>query len=764
MYRMSFRDFVPDTWEDRAYVKHGGLRPAWAVINDRTYGGKVERQKAILDWQNRALEQLLQWREPLIRVWRTNRLIYIGQHYISQDIFEQLPYNQRVKYSKNNAKIVVNYIQYMTDQHVSDMSSYEPNITCSPMQDEEIDRVAARGNKDVIDYYFYEKKVKLRFQKFHRAYKVEGETFWFITWDEELGDYNPAYKKLREIRLQKEEDKTSNWALPVIDPETGAAVTGDDGEQLYIDRPLRVGDVRMRQMLAEKVVYPYPRSSDFDDVPFCWTLDWIPVDEAKARWPQVAEELKGDTMYSRYFPETGRSLHEEVCIRTLYHKPDARLENGYYSISTETALCEEGRYPYDHPYLPCIRGTDIEAPGEIHGISFIQNLASLQHALNNSTSMVLQNQSLFAWPKYAAPRGAKVRFRELDDDRGIYEYSGPKPPELITQNSTPQDTWKWGEMLRDHMRTLSGIYATSEGRAPDGITANVALRMIDEQERKFRKPMIDKHSESVQRMAEIILSVLGTYRDPSDGMLIKVVGKNNERFLRYFDVMNLTRPTEVKLMRSSGLPDSPAAKTQTVLDLSQQFSSLFSPDEVLEMLDIQRPEKLVESGTVARQAAESEVEDLLQGQPVTPPTEYYDILPRYRVYVKAMQGRAFEVVEENIKQRYISHVMTAEYLIARKMKLNPAFSQSVLQQFPNFPMFFPIQPTPMAPLMGPPPPVPMQMLPGGAPPLGGIPPEAAGPGAAMPPEAMPPGAQQNIEAPPPPPAQDIPPQPGGNLP
>ena len=163
----------------------------------------------------------------------------------------------------------------------------------------------------------------------------------------------------------------------------------------------------------------------------------------------------------------------------------------------------------------------------------------------------------------------------------------------------------------------------------------------------------------------------------------------------------------------------------------------------------------MESGTVSRQAAESEVEDILQGiETVRPPAPYHDILPRYRVYEKAMQSRAFDEAPPPIKQRLISQVVTAEYLIFRKIKMSPAFAQKVMEQHPNFPMFMPGE-APMSPpvmlAQGMPPMLPMPGAPG-APPLGGLPPEAAGPDMPLPPEQpminpAPPVAEQTIPGP-----------------
>lgn len=742
-YFQSFRDLAAYTDGEIGAHQKASFRPAWAVINDRSYGGPEEKTKAIQKWKNEVIAQLLEWREPITRVQRMNSLLYMGRHYLWQEPWVNLPFQRNRRYDKNYAKIVLNYIGQAVDLHVSSMVAYEPNLTVIPSNDEESDRVAARNNKQLLDYYNYEFKLKTQFQHFHRRKKIHGETFAFMLWDEDAGDYHPKYRELRQMRQDMGEDPDA--PIPLMDPESNTQITGDNGEPLFITQQVKTGDLKLCYEFSERVLYPTPESCLWCDVPWLIRLDWKPVDEVKARWPKMAAEIKSDGMYRRYMGPR-RSLENKVCVRTLYYPPDKFMDKGYYCVSTESSFLEGGDYPFNHNLLPCIRGTDIDLDYELTGMSFIQWLASLNYALNDSTSMILQNQSLFAYPKYQVPRGAKIRHTDLGDDRGIYEYSGPKGAELMTPNSTAQDTWRWRDALRNEFQTLSGIFPQSRGEPPKGITANVALRMLDEEERKSMKPAIDKHGENVERLGTLMLATLATYRDPTDGMLIKILGKNNERYLKYFDVSNLTKKWEVKLIRSSGLPDSPAARTQTVLDLADRFQGMWTFDEVLEYLDIARPEKLIESATVSRQAAESEVEDLLSGLSVPPPQPFHDILPRYRVYEKAVQSRAFTEAEPTIQQRMLNHIIAAEYLIQLKVKLNPAFAQKVLMEHPNFPMYFPQLRPPANPMMLA---EPMMMGGPGAPPLGGIPPEAAG----MP---MPPAAEAvapNL----PPPVEGVPP-------
>lgn len=689
---LSFRDVQAYNDGDFAagWRVSASWRPFWAVINDNELTGDAKDDQ-VLKWLNDTISQLLIWREPVTRVQRMNTMLYRGKHYFAHDEFYSLPYNRNRRYDKNQAKIVLNYIGQAVDQHVSDMSAYEPNLEVSPGNDDEQDKVSARMCKQALDHYQYLYDLKIAFQTFHRRKKIHGETFMFVGWDPNLGDYHPKFKQLRQMRQQQGQDP--DQPIPLVDPTTGEPVMGEDGEPLFITKAVRVGDILITQEYGERVLYPHVESGMWEDVPYVHRLMWWDVDYVKARWPQHADKIKTDGMYRRFMGPNPKSMTQKVCVRYSYHKPIENLDKGFYCYSIESCLLESGPKEFNHDELPCIRGTDIDLPYETTGMSFIQNLASLNFAINNSTSMILQNQSLFSYPKYTVPRTAKVRYTDLGDDRGIYEYSGEKAPELVANNSTPPDVWKYRDAMRDEFKTLSAIYATSRGEAPDGLTANVALRMIDEQERKFHKPQIDKHGQNVEILGTLILATLGTYRDPADGALIKILGRNNERYLQYFDVTNLSKPYIVHLERSSGLPENPAAKTQTVLDLASQFQGLWSQDEVLEYLDIHRPEKLIESATVARQAAEEEVEDILAGVVVPPPTEYDDILPKYRVYGKSVQNPGFRQATPQIQNAMLSHIITAEYLISRKMRLNPLFSNQVMQQFPNFPMFFPIQPT-----------------------------------------------------------------------
>jgi hypothetical protein len=744
---LSFRDLAQEYSDMGSFAPTGTKFPAfWTVVQAKKNYPNNESgwHEELLKYLNDTIRVLLDYKKPYAEVQRLNTQLYRGRHWIHQNTTSNLvsERNKKLKLSRDGL-MVLNYLGQVADNYTAEMAGYEPSLVVRPKNNEEQDKVSARMLKEALDHYFYVLDVKNNFLPFHLRTVVHGETFKFVKWDPNAGDLLPAYRELRDMKLQMGMDP--DMSFPLVNPETGEQELNSEGEPIWISQTIKQGDLIITDEYSERVLYPNTPSGEWKDVPYIHQLLLMEVDEVKARWPKYADKLKGDTLYREYLSTGGALLGEYIVVRYTYHKPTEFLEKGFTCWSTEHCILQTSDKEFNHDDLPCIRGIDIQVPYETAGMSRFQNLATLNHAINSSTTSIIRNHQHFGYPKYAVPRGAKVRLVDLGDDRTVYEYSGTMKPELMTQNSTPADTWRLKEAMRDEFKTLAMLEGPQAAQAPAGMTANVALRMLEEQYRKLKKPAIDRHALNVQTLGRLMLATLGTYRDPEDGALLEVLGKNNQRALRYFDATSLSKPYSVELLKSSGLPDSPAAKTQLVMDLSDKFQGMFTNDEVLEYLDIARPEQLVEIGTIARQSAEGEVEEILAGMPVQPPQPYHDLLPRYRVFEKAVQSRNFDEADPMIKQRMMNHILGLEYLIAQKMK-NPIFAQTVMEKHPNFPMVFSIQPAPMShsPVMlaeGIPPPMldPMMGQPQGdinAADLAGLPPEAGSPDQSMPPEGQ----------------------------
>jgi hypothetical protein len=97
---------------------------------------------------------------------------------------------------------------------------------------------------------------------------------------------------------------------------------------------------------------------------------------------------------------------------------------------------------------------------------------------------------------------------------------------------------------------------------------------------------------------------------------------------------------------------------------------------------------MVKLATAAGQAADSENEDMLAGEPVGMPEDWEDHISHWRSHSAAIQSRVFkEEAPPEVKQQFKIHLHVTEQLMLEKAKTNPLF-QAKLAELQNFPIFF----------------------------------------------------------------------------
>jgi hypothetical protein len=303
---------------------------------------------------------------------------------------------------------------------------------------------------------------------------------------------------------------------------------------------------------------------------------------------------------------------------------------------------------------------------------------------------------------------------------------------------------------------MAGIQGVSRGEPPVGIKAGVALQFLSEQEAERQNKLILKWNEAIRQIAVMTMAVCGDYYDESDARMIRVIGKNNRYMTVFFDVQHLSKQYDVRMQNSSALPQSKAARMQTLLDLNQQFPNQLPPSQVLEMLDMAQDEKFLDLATRSVRAAEAEVEAIMSGSEVKPPEDYEDHISHWQVKVGAIRAWGFKnSTPMEIQQRMIDVITAHEMFMYQKGKQNPMYLQEVMTKCPGAPLFFVpaemIEPEPMdetAPQVGAPMPAGVldEMQAQVQPPMG---PMQIPPGASVNPDSGPTGQGEPAEVAPP---------------
>lgn len=636
-------------------------------------------ETAILAWLKGERDYLETEARDRIRVMRRNLALFKGIQY--QEIESRIDARDRAAdRSMFMRKIVANHLYDLTKNRASRLVKFRPAVAVLPTNDELEDKLAAKSCKMLLDHIWYENDFEGVLQTRLATYsQIMGEVYLFIDWNPALGDLSPAYVKAKK--------NAKEGKIPLLD-ENGQQVIDESGNKVFVDKAVRIGDVDYRLFLATEVLLQKKRQ--WDDVEYCFTMEIVSADFLRTQYPEKAGSIKDqDVQVYDYEKMEMVSSRRETYKFTFWHKRTDQLDSGRKIVFTNDCILENTPFPFSHHSLPCVRFTDQENPGELHGHSFFDQIKGLTGTYNNLTNMLIRNAVLVSHPKWMVPAGS-VALDRLGNDITIVQYKGAVPPSLAVAQSVPSDLFQFRAALREEFQQISGVFGVSRGEPPPGIKAGVALQFLSEQESERYNELVLKWNEMIRQVAEMSLQVAGDYYDESDERMVRIVGKNNEYMTEFFKVSALDKDYDIRIQNSSALPRSVAARTQTLLDLSQQFPDQFTPEQVIDMLDLAQSDKFVDAATVAVRTAEAENEKLYEtkNEIEMSPQEYENHVLHWKIHTRQMQEFRFKYkTSEEIKQRFIDHVTTHEMFMIEQSKRSPQFAQ-ILSTLPQFPMFY----------------------------------------------------------------------------
>jgi len=637
----------------------------------------------VLRWLSSELGFLEQENEPRIRVMRRNLALYKGIQY--QELETRLDARDRgTDRAQVVRKIVCNHLYDLTKNRASRLIKFKPNVAILPTNDELSDKVAAKVTKQLLDHVWYESDFegKIQIQLVTNAL-VMGESYLFILWNEDKGDLNPAWVKA---------SKEHGGKVPVLGQD-GEPQKDPQGNIVYIDRPVRTGDIDYKVWLASEVLMQKKRN--LADVDYCFTRELVNTQELRQRYPEKASKIKDleEAQVYDYEKMELRPARGEQIIYTFWHRRSPMMDKGRKIVFLKDVILENEESPFSHDQLPFVRFTDVDYPGELYGVSFFENIKQLTGTYNNITNMLLRNIVLASHPKWMVPAGS-VALDRLGNDITIVQYKGPQPPVLATSPTVPGDVFSFREKIKEEFQQISGVFGVSRGEPPPGIKAGVALQFLSEQESERYNELVLKYNDMILGIAQMTLAVCGDYYDESDERMIRVIGKNNAWMTKFFDVAYLEKDYDIRIQNSSALPRSLAARTQTLLDLNERFPDQFTSEQVIDLLDLGQSDKFIDSATVAVKTAQAENEELLKdtqdalSEEQLAPKEFENHILHWREHTRMVQEYSFKYqTPEAVQERMINHIMAHEMLMMDGAKKNPKFAEE-LSKLALFPLFY----------------------------------------------------------------------------
>jgi len=653
-----------DDFELEGDLEYKEVPPIWAI--------DLKDKQKVLEWLNKDFENKIKKAESRTSVYKEQIALYKGVHYRSQDTRNQDFRRDGGGGSIRNPKVVVNHIYDMVENKTAKMSRFRPAIAILPHNpDEYHDKVQSKTYKMLVDTRWQEVDIDSYFRDVQRGTYIFGEGYIKTYWNKEIGDDDPEYNELKNGGTVK--------------------IKTGDAEEVELKYPVKVGDVSYK-ILSPDRIFPQVGKDSWRDIDEVTEIEYYNKEEVKALYPDQQEFIK-EQPHHMYDAAAVREVRDSstIAVCTYWHRPTKFLPKGLKIAFVSGAVLSMEDYPYEHGRLPFKRLTDIDVPTELHARSFISQVRQLQRHYNNLASGVARNHGLASAPKWVMPAGA-CKISALNNEVTVVEYKGGVPPSLQNMNPTHPEIFNYMEKLEVNIQKLSGVHGISRGTPPPGIRAGVALQFLLEQEQERENNGVAKRNALVKEVAKDTIDLMKQYYKESDGRTIKVLGRDNSYMLKSFSLSSKNMKYDVKIQNASALPESKAAKIQSLLDLNMGFPGVVSQKQVIEMLDLGTDQSFKDIATTAIKSAESEIESILAGEEVSEPKPWDDLLVKYDIYLQKLQERSFkEEVPGEAREKIIEHVHIIEMQMWQRSSKNALFRQKLMMN-EHFPLFFKLPP------------------------------------------------------------------------
>lgn len=569
---------------------------------------------------------------------------------------------------KKIRKFRIPHINDIIETRVSQMTRLKPEVEVLPVNDEFSDRGAAKVAKAMVRHIFTQQDLDGLMIQVHRLCGIMGEVFLFVHYDQTVGDLDPDFVKAREMGIKEV-----------------------NGEKL---RPIRQGDVKFEIEYPWRVLLQI--TDKLENVEYYMRYKLVQTDQLYADYPELEKRMETRqsspvTVFDTNSLEP-KLVENQTVVWEMYHKRSKYVPDGYYCKFTDDMVLEESDYPFSMDEFNFERLTDLDLPGDNRGVSKLEFALPMQRLYDDLTTLVGKNIYMTAHAKMMVPKGS-VKIDSLGNENTIVQYSGPVAPSVMNVSPNPPEVYSFRENIKNEMQLLMGSHGISRGDIPNGITAASALTFLNELESERQSSLISKHANFIKGVARKSIAVAADNYNIDEPRMIRIVGRNNAPLLKHFDAAVFSRPYDIRFESSSGFPETKAAQTQRSMEVLQYNPKLLSQEEWQYVLNIGGHDKLVSIATSAIASAESEVEDILAGEPVASPEFYEDHIAKLRVFYAALQSRSFkEEADNEVYENLIQHVSLQEQAALDKAATNPLFSAELANL-----KLFPITPSLQAP-------------------------------------------------------------------
>lgn len=357
--------------------------------------------------------------------------------------------------------------------------------------------------------------------------------------------------------------RTDKGDIYVVDPSDDSIMTN--------------GDLHIENHSVFDVYFDYA-TERFDD------LDWAEVRTVKNKWSLVAQfpdqadairALEPATNYRGFYSASYSSTSQDdyVFVYEAYHRPTPALPRGRMIVyGSDDLILHDGPNPYGRIPVACMKPEAIHGLGMGFGYPFLCNLLPAQEMLDHSFSAIATNQSAFAVQNVTVPRGADIDVQEIGGMNWINftptQASGGGKPEALQLTQSSPESFKFIDVLLQHMTQISNVNSALRGEPPPGVTSGAAIATLTTNAIEFISSAARSYKEA---MEDVVTLGIETYRNfAKTTRVINIVGKNHQSYTKKFKGENLASFKHVRMTQVNPLLQTLSGRMDIAQQLMQQ--------------------------------------------------------------------------------------------------------------------------------------------------------------------------------------------------
>lgn len=351
-----------------------------------------------------------------------------------------------------------------------------------------------------------------------------------------------------------------------------------------------------------------------------WNHDWIITRSFQnrfnlmAKYPELAIKIKG--LPSKSASSVYRMAvfsnddTDDIPVFEFYHKRTEAMPDGRYLLFADTdIILLDTKLPYR--VIPIFRVACGEIMGTPYAYTPMFDIFPIQEAINSLYGTIMTNQAAFGVQNVYVPRGADFNLYNVEGAMNIIEANAK--PEALNLTQTPEEIFKFLEMLIQAAETISGVNSVTRGNPEASLKSGTSLALVQSMALQFISGLQQSYVKLIEDVGTALIQILKDFA--TTPKVVALVGKNNRPLLKEFTGEAISSINRVVVDVGNPLSRTIAGRVQMAEQLLQMHV-LTTPEQYFMVLNTGRLDSMYEGEMAELLLIKSENERLMEGQEV----------------------------------------------------------------------------------------------------------------------------------------------------